>query len=744
MVRLSRATLLVAEQGAEKSALIRSTVMPLLTDARAGGRSEIAILFDAWDTAPLPALQQRIRQAAEPLAPATPAAASSAHTLVSSLREWQERLGVTFFIIFDRFESYLTAPRGRTGYTEFEDELVGVANDPTLRANFLFALEEQAEPLLARLRERIPRLGYSRVRLPRANRPAPEQPRTPRETSVVEMARRLAAEKAAAALPVSKKRVQPARPGATHAAQSDHATPAAAISVVPIATPVGGAPTTKTAEAPPPVEATVAKTPRPAPKKTVDAIPAKTADAPVPHTAAETSTLRKAFEAPAVQKADAPVAHKSAAPVPQKPLDAVIVRAGAESLDFTQSPDTPRASEPAVATSAAASSARDSAGLRSDLPADPNSAGMSRPASSATPAVPHAAADAARPAAPQPVERSDLAAILASASARGDAAPRPRGGWSRWAFAALVIAGLALFLQPRGEHSSDTAGTGDRADAASEGKIAPAPVAGVKDAGPAKAAAAPEPSRVVPPPSPPARTVSPAGETASPTVAARTAQPVRATESEPRAAVLASAPNASDVRARVEPAPPKSAPLAAPKPVPAAPQTQSAAQKSVPAKAPQAVSPVREATPPSPASRAVENSQAKPAAPRPQVDSRVATVAKPSAVAPPAASEAPAGPRLYINVRTESQRAWAEQIARPLADRGIRIAGIRMVTSGPDQPDLRYHNLSERDELLKVAVALREFGLSAQQLRHVEETDTPVPARQYELWLPPTGYDRRP
>jgi hypothetical protein len=95
-------------------------------------------------------------------------------------------------------------------------------------------------------------------------------------------------------------------------------------------------------------------------------------------------------------------------------------------------------------------------------------------------------------------------------------------------------------------------------------------------------------------------------------------------------------------------------------------------------------------------------------------------------------------------VRNEAQRAWAEQMVRPLGERGIRVAAIRIVHTGPDEPDIRYFRLTERDEAMKVAVALRDFGLRAQQLKHMDELEAPGTARQYELWLPATGYDQRP
>jgi hypothetical protein len=109
-----------------------------------------------------------------------------------------------------------------------------------------------------------------------------------------------------------------------------------------------------------------------------------------------------------------------------------------------------------------------------------------------------------------------------------------------------------------------------------------------------------------------------------------------------------------------------------------------------------------------------------------------------------AAAETASVPRLYINVRNEAQRAWAEQIIRPLGERGIRVAGIRVVSSGPDEADLRYYNLSDRNEVVKVAVALRDFGLRAQQLRHLDDVGPPAAPRQYELWLPANAFDQRP
>ena len=137
--------------------------MPQLSHRRRGAEAEIPVFFDEWDKPPVPALYARVRQAAG--AAGTPDAGS----LISDLREWQETLDVTFIILVDRFEKYLAGPADRAGFAEFEETLVQIANDPTLRVNFLLALDERAEPLLARLRRHIPRLGNSRIRVLRTS-----------------------------------------------------------------------------------------------------------------------------------------------------------------------------------------------------------------------------------------------------------------------------------------------------------------------------------------------------------------------------------------------------------------------------------------------------------------------------------------------------------------------------------------------------------------------------------------------
>ena len=73
---------------------------------------------------------------------------------------------------------------------------------------------------------------------------------------------------------------------------------------------------------------------------------------------------------------------------------------------------------------------------------------------------------------------------------------------------------------------------------------------------------------------------------------------------------------------------------------------------------------------------------------------------------------------------------------QPLAKRGIRVTGIKLVKFGPSVPDLRYFRSAERDEAVKVALALRDLGVPAQRLHQVSGLEGRATPRQFELWLP--------
>lgn len=109
----------------------------------------------------------------------------------------------------------------------------------------------------------------------------------------------------------------------------------------------------------------------------------------------------------------------------------------------------------------------------------------------------------------------------------------------------------------------------------------------------------------------------------------------------------------------------------------------------------------------------------------------------PAAAATPAqrATESVSGPVLRINVRSEAQRAWAKKMIGPLKERGIHVVAIRVVPPHGEIAHIRYYRAAERSEAMRVAAALSDLGLSARQLRQIEEVAGATPARQYELWL---------
>jgi hypothetical protein len=91
---------------------------------------------------------------------------------------------------------------------------------------------------------------------------------------------------------------------------------------------------------------------------------------------------------------------------------------------------------------------------------------------------------------------------------------------------------------------------------------------------------------------------------------------------------------------------------------------------------------------------------------------------------------------VYVHVRSESQRAWAEQLVQPLAKRGIRVTGIRVVNAGPGNADLRYFRPQEAGDAARVARALREVGVPAPRVKRVSGFEWRSKPGQFELWLP--------
>ena len=202
VLRLSRLTVLYGAEGAGKTTLLKTGVLPLLrlraddrraqdetgaiapspdrqSENRATDRgSDIAIIFDRWEGAPITALRSQIRDALRGNAPQM---AEPPPELADSLTAWNKALGVRFFIILDGFEQYLRAPSDYAGVADFDDELVRIINAPGLAIHLLLSIRDDAEPLLSRFRGRICGLEDAFLRLPRMQPVALHEPVRRRE-----------------------------------------------------------------------------------------------------------------------------------------------------------------------------------------------------------------------------------------------------------------------------------------------------------------------------------------------------------------------------------------------------------------------------------------------------------------------------------------------------------------------------------------------------------------------------------
>ena len=182
LLRTSRLALLYAEPGSDKTALLRSGLMPLLSRragdlavpaiARTSGvvvpfpdrrsrpssasgkrRREIAVYCGDWTEKPLAVLRDSIY---------TAVAATSVERIEPSARlseileALSERLDASFFILLDRFEDLVADPAQREPLGQLLNELAEAVNQAQVPANFLISVTEEASSRLGALRTRIP------------------------------------------------------------------------------------------------------------------------------------------------------------------------------------------------------------------------------------------------------------------------------------------------------------------------------------------------------------------------------------------------------------------------------------------------------------------------------------------------------------------------------------------------------------------------------------------------------------
>jgi hypothetical protein len=182
LLRTSRLSVLYAERGSDKTALLRSGLMPLLcrragdrsipTAARSSGvvvpfpdrrnrpsprssrrRREIVVYCGEWTDRPSDAFRDSLYKAvaADPFTHIE----SSAH-LSETLEDLSQRFDANFVVLLDRLEDLLQESPYEAATVRFVNELAEAVNQPLLPANFLISLAEEARPRLAAFRARIP------------------------------------------------------------------------------------------------------------------------------------------------------------------------------------------------------------------------------------------------------------------------------------------------------------------------------------------------------------------------------------------------------------------------------------------------------------------------------------------------------------------------------------------------------------------------------------------------------------
>jgi len=92
---------------------------------------------------------------------------------------------------------------------------------------------------------------------------------------------------------------------------------------------------------------------------------------------------------------------------------------------------------------------------------------------------------------------------------------------------------------------------------------------------------------------------------------------------------------------------------------------------------------------------------------------------------------------LFIHVRNAAQRVQAERLIEPLAARGVRVTGIKLMDQGPATSDLRYFYSEDARNTAQLLRVLRDLGVAAMQAKHIGGFETRATPRQYELWLAP-------
>ncbi|MBK4733330.1 hypothetical protein JJB74_01675 [Noviherbaspirillum sp. DKR-6] len=98
-----------------------------------------------------------------------------------------------FFVILYGFERHLARNAEASDVAEFDRALIRLASDPMLELHILLCIEEEAAPMLGRLRPFLPDLGQDFLRMPELPGIAPRQVAAGQESSLPDVDKSLAA-----------------------------------------------------------------------------------------------------------------------------------------------------------------------------------------------------------------------------------------------------------------------------------------------------------------------------------------------------------------------------------------------------------------------------------------------------------------------------------------------------------------------------------------------------------------------
>ena len=153
-LRTARLTLLYAESGVGKSSLLRAGVAARLRELAMqnihASRSPkfVPLVFSAWKDDPVEDLIAEIRRQVHVLRPASngagPAASAPDGGLAEAIATAGSALDATLVIILDQFEEHFSYRLTSDRPDRLADELAQCVNSPTVPANFLIAVREDA------------------------------------------------------------------------------------------------------------------------------------------------------------------------------------------------------------------------------------------------------------------------------------------------------------------------------------------------------------------------------------------------------------------------------------------------------------------------------------------------------------------------------------------------------------------------------------------------------------------------